>query len=295
LCASFKKDLFLIVVPDGEEIEETLFTLDEIGDEIDEIIIAQRINSIGLSFEDNLNPSDYIKSLALRKVPAGNLVKTAKELKKFSIRREILNSSQDIAKAMKSMSPESSYQQIVECADAIYNSKINLYEIGKDVPENIYADMEEIIEERGNNPITEFGMMGPHEKLNNIYGSLLRPGNITVVVARSGVGKTQFCMHYATKVSAKYNVPVLHFDNGEMSEEELVSLASEFTVILEAVARVQEVASADVPPTSHPLPLRNVFRPDVTTPSLTPEEALSEAPASEEQRFRVPQILGEEA
>ena len=81
----------------------------------------------------------------------------------------------------------------------------------------------------------------------------------------------------------------------EMSDEELVSLASEFTVILEAVARVQEVAGADVVPTSHPLPLRNVFRPDVTTPSLTPEEALSGAPASEEQRFRVPQILGEEA
>jgi replicative DNA helicase len=159
------------------------------GDEIDEIIIAQRINSIGLSFEDNLNPSDYIKSLALRKVPAGNLVKTAKELKKFSIRREIFNSSQEMAKAMKSISPESSYQQIVECADGIYNSKINLYEIGKDVPENIYADMEDIIEERGNNPITEFGMMGPHPKVNEIYGSLLRPGNITVIVARSGVGK----------------------------------------------------------------------------------------------------------
>jgi replicative DNA helicase len=159
------------------------------GDEIDEIIIAQRVNSIGLSFEDNLNPSDYIKSLALRKVPSGNLIKTAKELKKFSIRREILASSQEMGKAMKSMSPESSYQQIIECADAIYNAKINLYEIGKDVPENIYADMEDIIEERGNNPITEFGMMGPHPKVNEIYGSLLRPGNITVIVARSGVGK----------------------------------------------------------------------------------------------------------
>jgi aspartyl-tRNA(Asn)/glutamyl-tRNA(Gln) amidotransferase subunit C len=80
----------------------------------------------------------------------------------------------------------------------------------------------------------------------------------------------------------------------EMSEEELVSLASEFTVILDAVARVQEVATADVAPTSHPLPLRNVFRPDVVAPSLSPEDALSGAPASEDQRFRVPQILGEE-
>jgi aspartyl-tRNA(Asn)/glutamyl-tRNA(Gln) amidotransferase subunit C len=72
----------------------------------------------------------------------------------------------------------------------------------------------------------------------------------------------------------------------EMSEEELVNLSNEFTVILDAVARVE--------PTSHPLPLRNVFRADVVVPSLTPEEALSGAPAQEEQRFRVPQILGEE-
>jgi len=80
----------------------------------------------------------------------------------------------------------------------------------------------------------------------------------------------------------------------EMSEEEFVSLSKEFTVILDAVARVQEVASADVAPTSHPLSLRNVFRPDVVVPSLSPEQALSGAPAQEEQRFRVPQILGEE-
>jgi aspartyl-tRNA(Asn)/glutamyl-tRNA(Gln) amidotransferase subunit C len=80
----------------------------------------------------------------------------------------------------------------------------------------------------------------------------------------------------------------------EMSDEELVALSNEFTVILDAVARVQEVASADVPATSHPLPLRNVFRPDVVIPSLSPTDALSGAPAQEEQRFRVPQILGEE-
>ena len=80
----------------------------------------------------------------------------------------------------------------------------------------------------------------------------------------------------------------------EMSDEELVALSNEFTVILDAVARVQEVASADVAATSHPLPLRNVFRPDVVIPSLSPSDALSGAPSQEEQRFRVPQILGEE-
>ena len=192
------------------------------GDEVDEVIIAQRVNEVGLSFEDNLNPADYIKSLALRKVPKGNAIKTAKELKKYSIRREILESSQDIAKKMKNMPPEASYRSIIETSDNIYNSRINLYEMGNDSPENIYEEMEDLIEERGNNPVTEFGMMGPHPKVNEIYGSLLRAGNITVIVARSGVGKTNFCMDYTTKVSLKYDVPVLHFDNGEMSKEELI-------------------------------------------------------------------------
>jgi aspartyl-tRNA(Asn)/glutamyl-tRNA(Gln) amidotransferase subunit C len=79
----------------------------------------------------------------------------------------------------------------------------------------------------------------------------------------------------------------------EMTPEELDHLASEMQLILGAVARVQEVAAADIPPTSHALPMTNVFRPDVTKPSLSPEDALSGAPAREEDRFKVPQILGD--
>jgi len=79
-----------------------------------------------------------------------------------------------------------------------------------------------------------------------------------------------------------------------MSDDELDHLAGEMDVILGAVARVQEVASADVAPTSHPLAVNNVIREDVVLPSLTPSEALSGAPATDEGRFKVPQILGEE-
>ncbi len=79
-----------------------------------------------------------------------------------------------------------------------------------------------------------------------------------------------------------------------MSEAELDHLAQEMDVILGAVARVQEVASQDVPPTSHPIPVNNVVREDRVRPSLTPQEALSGAPAQSEDRFKVPQILGEE-
>lgn len=80
----------------------------------------------------------------------------------------------------------------------------------------------------------------------------------------------------------------------EMTDSELDHLATEMDVILNAVARVQEVATPDIKPTSHPVPISNVTRPDVVVPSLTPEQALSGAPAKEDGRFRVPQILGEE-
>jgi aspartyl-tRNA(Asn)/glutamyl-tRNA(Gln) amidotransferase subunit C len=61
------------------------------------------------------------------------------------------------------------------------------------------------------------------------------------------------------------------------------------------VAAVAEVAAADVVPTSHPLPLTNVTRPDVVSASLPREEVLAAAPEAEDGRFRVPQILEDEA
>ncbi|MFE2430638.1 Asp-tRNA(Asn)/Glu-tRNA(Gln) amidotransferase subunit GatC [Streptomyces sp. NPDC059373] len=80
----------------------------------------------------------------------------------------------------------------------------------------------------------------------------------------------------------------------ELKDEELDHFASQLDEIIGAVARVSEVAGEDVPPTSHPLPLTNVMRPDEVGPCLTPAEALSGAPAQEQQRFKVPQILGED-
>ena len=79
----------------------------------------------------------------------------------------------------------------------------------------------------------------------------------------------------------------------EMSDSELDHLAQEMQVILGAVARVQEIATSEVPPTSHPIPVNNVVRQDIVRPSLSPAEALSGAPAQTEGRFKVPQILGE--
>ena len=85
-----------------------------------------------------------------------------------------------------------------------------------------------------------------------------------------------------------------HLARIDLSEAELDLLGPQLSVILESVAAVGEVATADVAGTSHPLPLTNVFRADVVVPPLGAEAVLAGAPAAEQQRFRVPRILDEE-
>ncbi len=76
-----------------------------------------------------------------------------------------------------------------------------------------------------------------------------------------------------------------------LTDEETQRLAAELDVITSAVASVTEVATPDIPATSHPIPLINVVRPDVVGPTLDREEVLAAAPASEDGQFQVPQIL----
>ena len=80
----------------------------------------------------------------------------------------------------------------------------------------------------------------------------------------------------------------------DLTDAEHDHLAPQLSVILESVASISGVADENTPPTSHALPLTNVFREDVVTPGLTADEALSGAPEQEGQRFKVPRILGDE-
>ncbi|MGO3209595.1 MAG: Asp-tRNA(Asn)/Glu-tRNA(Gln) amidotransferase subunit GatC [Brachybacterium sp.] len=80
----------------------------------------------------------------------------------------------------------------------------------------------------------------------------------------------------------------------QLTDEEIDRFAGEFDSIMDAVASLSEVATEDVPATSHPIAMTNVFREDVVETTLTQEQALAGAPEAQDGRFAVPQILGEE-
>jgi aspartyl-tRNA(Asn)/glutamyl-tRNA(Gln) amidotransferase subunit C len=80
----------------------------------------------------------------------------------------------------------------------------------------------------------------------------------------------------------------------DVSDDELDRFTGQLAAVLEHARDVEALDVGDVPPTAHPLPLKNVLRPDVVRPSLDRDEVLAVAPAVEDDRFAVPPVLGEE-
>jgi aspartyl-tRNA(Asn)/glutamyl-tRNA(Gln) amidotransferase subunit C len=81
---------------------------------------------------------------------------------------------------------------------------------------------------------------------------------------------------------------VAHLARLELGEEEVERLGGQLNDILAAVSKVSELDLEDVPPTSHPLDVVNVWADDEPRPCLTAQEALANAPEREGDYFRVP-------
>lgn len=80
----------------------------------------------------------------------------------------------------------------------------------------------------------------------------------------------------------------------QLSDDEVTQLTGQLDAIVDNIAKVSEVATPDVEPTSHPIAMHNVFREDVVGRTLTTAQALQNAPDADGDRFRVTAILGEE-
>jgi aspartyl-tRNA(Asn)/glutamyl-tRNA(Gln) amidotransferase subunit C len=78
-----------------------------------------------------------------------------------------------------------------------------------------------------------------------------------------------------------------------LTEEQLELYGAQLDQILGHAERLQAMPTDGVPPTAHPYPMTNSFRPDDVTPSLDRDEVLAQAPDATDGYFRVPSILGE--
>ncbi len=85
--------------------------------------------------------------------------------------------------------------------------------------------------------------------------------------------------HVATLARLKFN------------EEEIEQFTHQLDRILDYIGKLNELETTDVPPTSHPLPIRNVVKADVAKPSYDRDAVLEGAPSAAEGYFEVPKVI----
>ena len=155
-------------------------------------LVAQKIINLNIKTKDDLSIFDYLNSISFSQITDKGTIDNFKELVKLAVLRDLVKSS-DKVKAFISENKNKELKDIVSGVDAINNEKVaNLYKnIDSDV-RNIFDDIEPLIEGLGNNPPDpDSFILGPFSTVNEIYGSLNKPSNITIIGARSGSGKAQ--------------------------------------------------------------------------------------------------------
>lgn len=80
----------------------------------------------------------------------------------------------------------------------------------------------------------------------------------------------------------------------DLSEDEINLYAGQLTEVFNYFQRLQELDTSHIEPTASVLPLKNVWRPDVSGEPLLPEQVVANAPDADENQFRVSAVLGEE-
>ncbi len=88
---------------------------------------------------------------------------------------------------------------------------------------------------------------------------------------------------------------VAHLARLDITEEEVTRFAEQLSSVLRYVEQLNELDTADVPPSAHALPLSNVFRSDSIRPSWTPDRALQNAPQYNKTFFQVPKVLDQDS
>ncbi len=93
------------------------------------------------------------------------------------------------------------------------------------------------------------------------------------------------------KISLKEVSHIAHLARLELTEEELEKFSIQLSKILSYMDKLNELDTSNIEPTSHVIPIKNVFRDDVVFPSLSSEEALRNSPERTDNFFRVPRII----
>ena len=187
------------------------------GEKVDRVLVANKIANLGISSKDDIDIFDYTNTLNYTSITREGVIDSCKELLKTRVRRDLCETADKI-KEHVSKNSSGNIDEIIASTDSIYSEKVSSYRFDDD-PQNVFDDLEENIEERGDHPVDDTGLSTTYDEFNRLYGGL-RDGNIYAIVSRPAQGKTTFINDLCVGAAARNNVPVLVLDT-EMTTEEI--------------------------------------------------------------------------
>ena len=186
-------------------------------EKIDKVLIANKIKNLGISFKDEINIFDYVEDLFFTQITEEAAMESARELSKLRMCREIHGTFNEGQRYIEENLNDGVDEIIANC-DKIYGDKLESFSFGHE-PVDIFESLEDVVEERGNNPSEENGFTTPYPEFNRLFGGLL-PGNIYSIISRPGEGKTTWINDMCAKSAEINGCPALVLDT-EMSTEEI--------------------------------------------------------------------------
>lgn len=183
----------------------------------DKVLLAEKIRNLGVSFKSEINIYDYIDNLSFVPITYGAAIEAARELVKLRVRRDVEDSAREIIKFVQN-NGNNSLDEIISEVDAIYGKKASVME-PENQPQILFSQIDELVEERGNNPQEEMGLKTPYPEFNRLYGGL-KTKEIYAFASRPGQGKTTIISDLVFKTAKINGIKALICDT-EMSTESI--------------------------------------------------------------------------
>lgn len=188
------------------------------------ISLAEKLKGYSITTVSGIEVLPYLEGLTIKCIQKSDAGATARELKRYTVRRELIRQVEQTRAELISK-PNLSFDEMTKLVESgLSNITTGYY---KEETVNLMTNLVEIIEKQGENPLKddEMGYLSPFPSINATLGAISYSGSLTVVGARTGGSKSSLAWYYNMHVAERYNLVCLHLDTAEMSEMELIQRA----------------------------------------------------------------------
>ncbi len=186
-----------------EQVHRTMFLVASrilnAGEKLDKIILAQKINDLKIQFAGQINIYDYVDNVSFTQITKDATLKSAKELVKLRIKRDLVNSAEE-EKNFVFNSGDKDINDIINGVDAIHNEKINQF-TNDDNPSDLFEGIMELAYDRAKNPDQDCGLITPYPDFNRFFGGIRAGNGIYAIVSRPKQGKSSWLLEMAKGIA----------------------------------------------------------------------------------------------